>query len=563
MDTTLSTKNSYFDYYIDRSDKPDNQDYTMLTPKGRRLFWNLKFNYPGKYNLRIQLYMPSNLSKLKKKSVAAGFWTSGETKLSERCNVKEINNNDTTQPLFWYDIGSYDVTKVGVKCFYIEKLRSGNPFGISKICFEYCEDGTEEFDNEESDELKKHTMTLHDKIMKELYTYYNEHDMLEEVEETNQVVELNEFENIDTTQKVVNVNTETPISISSSNDIRHEDSNSEEKMGLDSNDDVVNSVFKEDAPQKTIVKNNDFKLQDYEPDTKHIYKKNNYVKPEPVNTSSKLDMGNLLPKGLKFMIDEIVPNNEEERETMYHAKPAFLFTKADETIDEIGGVYREMKVTKHVHFTLYTMSFPGVFANMVYDESNGYISFEIGKPDEKCSLIDNNPKSSVTATNNIQITYPYQFKEGINYKVFIRTKTMMLYETEHTVYYLYFGIAKNSKWNFVGAVARPGKHNPNSVSSSIENVGTFNGHLYTRKLVTGNTWVFDKCKNSTLINSMTFVSQDPNNSYVQIYKNNRIELQIGGRYGGDYKDLKQEFLLSITGKKHVPTVPWDSVDTFN
>jgi hypothetical protein len=556
MDTTLSTQNSYFDYYVDRSEKPANPDYVMLTPKGRRLFWNLKFNYPGRYNLRIQLYMPSNLSKLNHKSIAAGFWTSGETKLSERYNVKEINNNDTSQPLVWYDMGSYNITKVGVKCFYIEKLRAGKSFGVSKICFEYCQDGTEEFNSEESDEVKKHTITLHDKIMKELYTYYREHKMLEEVEETNQP---EEYENVDIVQKDAGVNTAKPISISS-DDVIYEHAIPEKDLGLDSDDD--NSVFEENTTEKSVTQN-DFKLQDYDPNITQIYKEDDYVKAEPVKTLSKLDMSNLLPKGVKFMIEEVIPKNDEEREMMYHAKPAFLFTKAGETIDEIGGVYREMKVTKHVHFTLYTMSFPGVFVNMVYDDSNGYISFEVGKPDEKCSLIDNNPKSSVKAANKIQITCPYQFKEGVNYKIFIRTKTLMLSEKEHTVYYLYFGIAKNSKWNFVGAVARPGKHNADSLCSSIENVGNFNGHLYTRKLATGNTWVFDKNKKSTLINSMTFVNQDPNNSDVRTYKHNRIELQIGGKYGGVTKNLKQEFLVTVTTKDKTPIVPWESVDTFN
>jgi hypothetical protein len=551
MDTTLSTNNCYFDYYIDRFNKPTNPEYVMLIPKGRRLFWNLKFNYPGKYNLRIQLYIPSNQSNLKKKSIAAGFWTSGETKISERYNAKEIYNNDISQPLVWYDMGSYDVTKIGVKCFYIEKLRSKKTFGISKICFEYCENGTEQ-----SDEVKKHTMTLHDKIMKELYAYYSEHKMLEEVQETNHP---EESENFNTAQKNYDVSTTKQINISSNNIIHNHDI---PKTNLDSNDDVINSVFEEDNTEKPIVQN-DFKLQDYEPNTTHIYKEDDYVKAVPIETSSKLNMGNLLPKGVKFMIEEIVPENDEEKEKMYHAKPAFLFTTASEVINEIGGLYREMKVTKHVHFTLYTMSFPGVFVNMVYDDSNGYISFEVGKSDEKCSLIDKNPKSSVKAINNVQIAYPHHFKEGVNYKIFIRTKTMILSEKEHTVYYLYFGVVKNSKWTFVGAIARPGKHNANSLCSSIENVGNLNGHLYMRKLVTGNTWIFDKDKNSTLINNMTFINQDPNNSNAKIYKHNRIELQIGGKYGGVTKNLKEEFSLTTTGKECAPVVPWESVDTFN
>ena len=131
---------------------------------------------------------------------------------------------------------------------------------------------------------------------------------------------------------------------------------------------------------------------------------------------------------------------------------------------------------------------------------------------------------------------------------------------EQTVYYCYFGPKKSSGWRYVGAIAKPGKVDETILGSSIENIGNYNGHLYERKLATGNTWVFDINKNGMYINNMTYATKDPNNSLIARYKDNRIEMQIGARFGGLMKESKEDVKFIVTGKEKKPAVPWNSVD---
>jgi hypothetical protein len=526
MDTTLTTKNCYFDHHIDRTFKPPNQEHVLLEPKGRRLFWNLKFNYPGIYNLRIQFYLPNKVSKIPKKTIEVGIWCSNESKELVRYNRKSINVNDPTQRYVWFDMGSYNIQKVGVKQFYLERLKSGKPFGISKICLEYCESSEEDFEEnldanhnyehkylELNKEINEKLKGFHQKLMEELNTYYEENGIVVEEKEK---------------PKILVPEVELDLS----------DIDSSEVVDISDN----------------------FKLDDYKSGITNMYVEDKYSNLETVPESSKINLKSLLPEGITHMVEEVVPKNEEERKIMYHAEPAYVFIHSPVEMEEIGGIYREIKITKHEYYTYYTVGFSGGHIGFVLDGKKGYIKMELDASSDICSIIDKHPASIVSENGKVNVRYPHEFKTNTNYKLFIRTKLMTLVGQLHTVYYCYFEQANKKGWKLVGAIAKIGTHTLETVSSSIENVDCVNGHLYTRKLQIRNTWLFDKNRNGTLVQDVTFISKDPNNSNITVGKNNTLELQIGGRVSDDNKQSSQDVSLVVTGREKIPKIPWESVE---
>lgn len=484
MDTTLNTKNCYFDYRIDRKSKPTTTDFSLMEMKDRKLFWNLKFNYPGKFNLRVQLHMPEELNELSKNSIEAGIWGPGEKKLNPRTNLHPIHNNDSSHRLVWFNMGTFNIANAGLKYFYIAKLKSGHPFGIAKVCFEYIESGNEEY------EVPTDELVFDDT---ETGTIEGSHINLSEMDD----VEL------------------------------------------------------------------DFDLNNFEAKPDNVYVKDTFARHEGPLVDHEHPR-NLLPKGISKMIEEVVPHNEPEREALYHAEPAFLLTLTPSTINEVGGLYREMRVTKHEPYSYYTLRFSGGHVGMVYDGDKGYLKLEVEQDpnsEQKCTVMDKNPNSGIEESDEkVVINFTHNFKPDVNYKIFIRIKYMQIAGVEQTVYYCYFARKKDSNWRYVGGIAKPGKIPETILGSSIENIGSVNGHLYERRLATGNTWIFDTNKYGLYVNEMTYVAKDPNNSIIMPYKDNRVEMQIGGRYGGIMMEQKDDFKFIVTGKEKTPKVPWDSVE---
>lgn len=490
MDTTLSTRNCYFDYGIDRKQKPTSGDYTMLEKDNRKMFWNLKFNYPGTYNLRIQLHMPEKLNVLPSGTLEAGVWGPGEVKQSTRTNLHPIHNNDASHRLVWFNMGTFKIDNPGLKFFFVGKsrpahsMKHGPAFGVANICFEYHESGNEEYGSP-PEEL--------------------------------------EFDDTETGE-------------------------------LETATDIVDELHAAEM---------DPELENYEAKPHNIYVKDTFARHD-APLKERAQPRHILPKGIVKMIEEVVPHTDEEKTALYHAEPAFLFTQTPSSIGTVGGLYRELKVTKHAPYTYYALKFSSGHVGLVLDGDNGYIKLEIeqdGDSGQKCTVIDKHPSSGEDEDDDrVCINYTYKFKQGINYKLFIRIKYMKISGIEQTVYYCYFGPKKSSGWRFVGAIAKPGKVDETVLGSSIENIGNYNGHLYERKLATGNTWVFDTNKNGLYVNNMTYATKDPNNSLITRYKDDRVEMQIGARYGGLMKESKEDVKFIITGKERKPSVPWDSVE---
>lgn len=584
METSFNTQNSYFDHRIDRLFKPPNQEYVMLIPKGRKLFWHLKFNYPGLYNLRIQLYMPKNNNRLYSKSIESGFWTPGEIKKHNRHNLHDIYVNDKSQRLVWFDMGSFNIETPGAKQFYIEKLRSGKPFGVAKICFEYC-DNVENINSKLQPHVKdinKKMKTYHDKLMEELNVYYKDHNMLTHCDDTNNNTTNDEsdYVNVDETLDDDYVDTVEDSSI----EISNVDSTDETSNNLNVNETVkdetstiepvIENIKVETVDASDVNKNqpvinipkpphHHINVKSFESGIHNIYMDEKYDVESNNTQKENVKVSSLLPCGVTGMIEEIVPVDEFERKELYHAKPAFLLSQSPENIEEIGGIYRELKVMKHEQYTYYTVSFSGGHVGLVLDGKHGYIKMELESSPDICSVIDKHPNAVTTENGKVNVVLPYHFKEGTKYKIFIRTKHIALAKKIHTVYYCYFEHTKTKKWRFLGAIAKPGEHELKTVNTSIENIDSINGHLYTRKLRIGNTWVFDKDKHGKLISNMTFIAKDPSNSTVFLTNNNRIELQIGGKVAGDTKESKTEFEITGHETTKIPNVPWESIDHYD
>lgn len=544
MDSTFGTQYAYFDNKIDRKDKPDNEKYVMLEPKGRKLFWNFRFNYPGTYNLRIQLYLPDNVKAMGKKTIEAGFWGSGERKYGNRFNTKNIYNNDSSHRYIWFNMGTYYVSSVGTKCFYIEKMRQGKPFGVSKICFEYCQNGNEDLvvnDIDDVDEDVINKMTLHEKLLSDLRKYYENHHM-----------HKSEFEEKKTdtekTESINGIDTDT--------------------LEKETDTDTLEKETDNDTLEKDIELDSDGEscLTNYISNNVNIYgtKKSDSSDTKP---PSNFILRNLLPRGINTMIDEIVPTTSDEIESMYVAQPSFLYCKFGDIIDinKIGGVYREMTVTKHVEYTYYTFNIPGGHIGLVLDGKNGYFNMEVlDSSSGKSCVTDKHPVAKDNKlSNSSTICYPYQLKQGIKYKLFIRARHIDVNDKPNTVYSCYFGIASKKQWIYIGTIDRPGKHYIKEVGSSIENREGINGHLYTRMLKVENTWVYDDNETGHFINNIRYIANDTSNSAIHPNLNKgNIEIQIGGRSHDSNKISEMDYIINIPSKLKAPVVPWSSTSKF-
>lgn len=539
MDTTLSTKNCYFDHHIDRTFKPTNKDLVLLESKGRRLYWNLKFNYPGKYNLRIQLYLPPHVSKIYKKTIETGIWSNNEVKELVRNNRRDIVVNDITQRYIWFDMGTYDIQKVGIKQFYLEKCKSGKSFGVAKICFEYCESPDEDFEDEtkpinNSDlnsnkymqlnkEIGQKIHSFHDNLMNELNTYYKQNNMIPlDNTCTDETIPINKIEIV--------------------------------------NDDIIKETDDIISMSELVDLTDDFSLSNYEFGVNNMYDEDKYYNLETISSPDKVHIKSLLPPGISYMIDEIVPTTDMEIKSMYHAEPALIIMQLSDDTKDIAGIYRELKVIKHEHYTYYTIGFSGGHIGIVLDGKKGYINMELDASSNICSILDKHPKSCVIKNGKVSIQFPYNFKENVKYKFFIKTKDMNLVGKQHTCYYCYFEQSNKKGWNLVGIIAKIGIHTLNTISSSIENIGCINGHLYTRKLQISNTWKFDKNRMGQFISDTSFIAKDPNNSKFTLCKNNVLEIQIGGRVANIDKQSTQDITMILNEHEKIPNVPWDLVE---
>lgn len=237
-----------------------------------------------------------------------------------------------------------------------------------------------------------------------------------------------------------------------------------------------------------------------------------------VELKNHLISAHMLLKGINGFVEEVIPVNEREEISMYHASPAYGLTRF--SVDEnnsLGGFYRELMVDKHVQFTYYTIGFTGGHIGLVFDGKKSQVNLNIwNSNDGNASIFDKHPDAEVKeVSNGVCIYHPYMLKEGTKYKFFVRVRFVKINNTSHTVYSCYFGLAKTSFWKYIGTISRPGNHGIKHIGSSIENIGAYNGHLYTRSMLIGNNWIFDSHHKGHYCTDLITVVTDNTNTVIQ------------------------------------------------
>jgi len=95
-------------------------------------------------------------------------------------------------------------------------------------------------------------------------------------------------------------------------------------------------------------------------------------------------------------------------------------------------------------------------------------------------------------------------------------------------------------WIYVATIRRPGCHytspdfNQTSIGGLVENIGSFNGHLFHRKVIFGNDFVHNG-KEWIAAKELIYVNKDPNNSVCRQVCGTMMEVGIGGNVAGRYE----------------------------
>jgi hypothetical protein len=213
------------------------------------------------------------------------------------------------------------------------------------------------------------------------------------------------------------------------------------------------------------------------------------------------------------------------------------------------GFYHEIQINEHIKHTYYNITIKNLSIGISMDcEKMIYIT---QKNTDNGSIVDKGALQKIMGINNgIRGQYPFNFKLGKKYPLFVRLEHISLMNNDYT-YYIIF-IKHSKKWHHLATIRIDGNHLINAVYSMIETTSPVNVNLYSRSIFIGNTWFLDDNK-LTKCSTHLYKATNKKNSHIKFDR--ASELIIGGNLGMEYDT--DELILTGYDDGNAPIVPLD------
>jgi hypothetical protein len=219
---------------------------------------------------------------------------------------------------------------------------------------------------------------------------------------------------------------------------------------------------------------------------------------------------NLILKSESEITIDKVESNKDLRERR-HADASYCISY----IPTLNGkwFYRELKFTDYEPNTYCTFAFSGGYIGLAPKKNNtdfqkGKIVFSVWDSPEGKPICTNKHKNTFVKRfthegNGTHTSYQYVIREKVSYGLLLNIKYVQDSRgkncTDYSAYVI--DVSKQEPVLYIATIRRPGKHYPGQaylsgkpytrLGSFIENPSSANGHLYHRRYMVGNDWVYD------------------------------------------------------------------------